>query len=236
MSLPVGDGWALGVSYAYVGAVAAAAELLRRFRGCSREAARKIVHVGVGLFVIPTVFLFSDWRIAVIPPLSFAVVNFVIHRFRLLPALDAEPLNFGTVFFPLSFAALLALFFRPGSHEDLSAVAVAGVLSMALGDAAAAEFGRRYGTRRYTILGHSRTMEGSLAMFLVSGAAIAVTLVALGGFGAHAAVAFGLVVGTAAAGLEAVSPFGSDNLTVPLGSAGILTILLQISESALGIN
>ena len=71
---------------------------------------------------------------------------------------------------------------------------------------------------------------------MVSGAAIAVPLVARGGFGAHAAGAVGLVVGTAAAGLEAVSPFGSDNLTVPLGSAGILTILLQISESALGIN
>ncbi len=73
-------------------------------------------------------------------------------------------------------------------------------------------------------------------MFLTSGAAIAGTLLAAGVLPAHPAAAFGLVVGTAAAGLEAVSPFGSDNLTVPLGSALILHLLLGISEAALGIS
>lgn len=228
-------GPALGVSYGYVGGLVLLTEVLRRRGWFSSDTARKVVHVGVGLFVVPTIYLFSDWRVAVIPPLTFVVLNFLIHRFRLLPALAVDPLNFGTVFFPFSFAALLALFFRPGTPNDLTAVAVGGVLCMALGDAAAAVFGRRYGTRRYTILGHSRTMEGSLAMFLVSGAAVAASLLALGGFGVHAAVAFGLVTGTAAAGLEAVSPFGSDNLTVPLGSGALLYALVRLSDAALGI-
>ncbi len=225
----------LALTFGYVGAVALAAELLRR-RGVLRgESARTFVHVGIGLVAIPTVLLFSGWRMAVIPPLVFTAVNFAIYRFRLVPTLGDDPTNPGIVFFPISFAALLALCFRPGSPDDLAHVAVAGLLAMALGDAAANVCGKRYGTRRFSIFGASRTMEGSLAMFLVSGAAIAGTLWGMGALEPHPAAAFGLVVGTAAAGLEAVSPFGTDNLTVPLGSAGILYLLLAVSEAALGI-
>ena len=235
MPLPLSHEAALGFSYGYVGAVGVGAELLRRGGIVSTEAARKLVHVGVGLWIVPTVLVFSDWRVATLPPLTFVAVNYLIHRFRLLPSLGDDPANLGTVFFPLSFAALLALFFRPGEPADLAFVAVAGTLTMGLGDAAAAVFGKRYGTRRYTILGHSRTMEGSLAMFLVTAAAVAATLHLMAGFGWHPAVAFGLVTGTAAAGIESVCPFGSDNLFVPLGAAGVLWALFRISGAALGV-
>ena len=169
MTLPLPHLTALLLSYGYVGALLLGAELLRRGGKTSPDTARKIVHAGVGLWVVPTVFVFSDWRVAIVPPVTFVLTNYVIHRFRLLPALDDDPANLGTVFFPISFATLLAVFFRPGALNDEAFVAVAGILTMALGDAAAAIFGKRYGTRRYTILGHSRTMEGSMAMFLVTG-------------------------------------------------------------------
>lgn len=236
MTLPLSHLNALLLSYAYVGVVVLGAELLRRSGTISPDAARKIIHVGIGLWVAPTVFVFSDWRVAIAPPVSCVVVNYLIHRFRLLPALDGDPANLGTVFFPISFAALLAIFFRPAAPTDESFIAVAGLLTMALGDAAAAIVGKRYGTRRYTILGHSRTMEGSMAMFLVTGVTIAVVLHTMAGFGWHPAVAFGLVTGTAAAGIEAMCPFGSDNLFVPLGTAAVLWTLVQLSGAALGVS
>ena len=235
MTLPLAHGAALLVSYGYVGMLGLGAELLRRRGMASADTARKIIHAGIGLWVVPTVFVFSDWRVAIVPPLTFVAVNYAIHRFRLAPALDDDPTNLGTVFFPISFTALLAIFFRPGTPDDLAFVAVAGLLTMALGDAAAAVFGKRYGTRRYTILGHSRTMEGSMAMFLVTGVTIAVVLNTMVGYSWHPAVAFGLVTGTAAAGIEAVCPFGSDNLFVPLGTAAILWTLVEISGAALGV-
>lgn len=236
MTLPLSHGAALLVSYAFVGALVFGVELLRRKRGLSAETARKILHVGVGIWVVPTVFLFSDWRVAAIPPLSFVVVNYLIHRFRLLSSLGSDPANLGTVFFPMSFAGLLAIFFRPGEPDDLAFVAVAGLLAMTLGDTAAAVCGKRFGTRRYTILGHSRTMEGSLAMFLVTGATVAGVLHSMAGFGWHPAVGFGLVTGTAAAGIEAMCPFGSDNLFVPFGTAFVLWLLVRVSGAALGIS
>ncbi len=226
---------ALGLSCGWVGAVVAGAELLRRSGSCSAETARKIIHAGVGVWAVPAVLLFSDWRVAILPPLAAAAANFVIHRFRLLPSSIDDPTNLGTVFFPLSFAGLLAVFFRPGEPDDLGFVAVAGLLTMALGDAAAAICGKRFGTRGYTVLGHRRTMEGSLALFLTSAAAIAVVLHTMAGFSWHPAVAFGLVTGTVAAGIEAVCPFGSDNLFVPLGAAGVLWLLLRVSGAALGL-
>ncbi len=235
MTLPLPHLTALLLSYGYVGALLLGAELLRRGGMTSPDTTRKIVHAGVGLWVVPTVFIFSDWRMAIVPPVTFVLTNYVIRRFRLLPALDDDPANLGTVFFPISFAALLAVFFRPGAPNDEAFVAVAGLLAMALGDAAAAIFGKRYGTRRYTILGHSRTMEGSMAMFLVTGVAVAVVLNTMAGFSWHPAIAFGLVTGTAAAGIEAVCPFGSDNLFVPLGTAAVLWALVQVSEAALGV-
>ncbi|MCY4628561.1 MAG: hypothetical protein OXE58_13495 [Acidobacteria bacterium] len=234
MTLPLPHLTALLLSYGCVGALLLATELLRRAGKMTPDTARKIVHVGVGLWVVPTILVFADWRVAIVPPLTFMVANYVIHRFRLSP-LDSDPANLGTVFFPFSFAVLLAVFFRPGEPGNQAFLAVAGLLTMALGDAAAAVFGKRYGTRRYTILGHSRTMEGSMAMFLVTGVLIAAVLGAMEDYSWHPAVAFGLVTGTAAAGIEAVCPFGSDNLFVPLGTAAILWALVEVSGAALGV-
>lgn len=234
VEMPVAGWVALLMSYSYVATVSLAAESLR-FEGLiSGETARKVIHVGVGVWAVPTVFLFDDWKIAVLPPLTFVLVNFVIHRFRLLPGLGDDPTNLGTVFFPISFAGLLALFFRPGEASDAGYAAVAGLLAMALGDAAAAIVGKRYGTRRYIVFGHARTMEGSFAVFLVSGAAVAAVLSTMAGLDLHPALALGLVSGTAAAGIEAFCPYGSDNLFVPVGVAGLVFALVEITSAAVG--
>ena len=225
---------ALLMSFSYAATVALAAESLRFEGWISGETARKAIQVGVGIWVVPTVFLFDDWKMAVIPPLTFVAVNFVIHRFRLLPGLGDDPTNLGIVFFPISFAGLLALFFRPGEAGDAGYAAVAGLLAMALGDAAAAIVGKRYGTRRYIVFGHARTMEGSFAMFLVSGAAVAAALSTMAGLDLHPALALGLVSGTAAAGIEAFCPYGSDNLFVPVGVAGLVFALVEITSAAVG--
>lgn len=235
METPITWWVALWMSFSYVGTVSLAAESLRFEGWITGDTARKVIHIGVGAWIVPTVFLFDDWTMAVIPPLTFVVVNFVIHRFRLLPGLGDDPTNLGIVFFPIAFAGLLALFFRPGETGDAGYAAVAGLLCLAFGDAAAAIVGKKYGTRRYIVFGHARTMEGSFAMFLVSGVAVAAVLFGMTGVGLHAALALGLVTGTAAAGIEAFCPYGSDNLFVPAGAAGLLYALVEITNAAVGV-
>ena len=100
---------------------------------------------------------------------------------------------------------------------------VTGVIDPRSG--AAALVGRRRGTRRFHFFGHSRTMEGTLTLFLVASASTAPVLGILGGLDWHQAVAFALIAGTVAAAVETISVYGTDNATVPLSVAATLLLL-----------
>ncbi|MGH9388777.1 MAG: hypothetical protein ACRD1Z_04120, partial [Vicinamibacteria bacterium] len=78
---------------------------------------------------------------------------------------------------------------------------------------------------RYHLFGHSRTMEGTLTLFLVASASMAPVLGLLGGLDWHQAVAFALIAGTVAASVETISVHGSDNATVPFSVAATLLLL-----------
>ncbi|MEE9263028.1 MAG: phosphatidate cytidylyltransferase, partial [Vicinamibacteria bacterium] len=129
----------------------------------------------------------------------------------------------------IAIALLLGLFWRPGSPQDAGYVGVAALMATTWGDTAAALIGRRYGTRRYRMLGHRRTMEGTLALFFVSGVAMAPVLAVMGGIDWHQSVAFALIAATIVSLIEIVSFYGSDNLTIPLAAALTLSLLTRLS-------
>jgi dolichol kinase len=127
----------------------------------------------------------------------------------------------GTVYFPLSFAALIWLLW------DQPHLLVASLMPMTWGDALAAVVGQRIGQRCYTVGGCTRSLEGSVVLFLISWVATLAPLLLLNpgtldpvaAVGVAAATALGAVV------IEAVSPWGIDNLTVPAISAIILVLM-----------
>lgn len=200
-------------SYAYIGAVVAVGETASRL-GLSRDVARKIIHVGVGLWVFGTLALFDSRYIAVIPPLTAAVANWVIHRKQLLRAVAAEPENLGTVWFPISFAALILL-----AWDRPEAVA-GGILAMTIGDALAAAVGQRWGRHGYESLGGARkSLEGSLAMLGGTFATVAAVL-AWSGWAAYVGAA--TLAAVVAMCAEALGAKGRDNLWVPLAVGAVL--------------
>ena len=88
------DAKAFGLSVIYVAAIMGASELLRRRLGKSDEFTRKIVHVGVGLWIIPTLFLFTRWYWAALLPACAAVGNFLSLKFNLVqPTAQGEALH-----------------------------------------------------------------------------------------------------------------------------------------------
>jgi len=199
-----------------------AGEGLRIVFKLPRDFTRKFVHIGVGLWAIGTVLVFETWYFAVIPPLSFIVLNYISYRREVFKAMElADKSNLGTVYFPISFALVIALcWVRP-------AVIAAGLMPMTWGDAFASIIGRRWGTHRYTIGGSTRSLEGSAAMFLFS---LASVFLVLWGFGTPLVVAgaYALVVAAVATLVEAVSIKGLDNITVPLASALVLWLLTLV--------
>lgn len=95
-------------------------------------------------------------------------------------------------------------------------------MPMTWGDALAAVLGRTYGRHQYTLLGTTRSLEGSLVMF---GASALSTWLALTLLGADGATGLALVIAAGASVAEAISPWGLDNLVVPATSALMLALL-----------
>jgi phytol kinase len=216
MSDPV----ALVLAFVYVSVILALEEGLRRGLKLSVEFTRKFVHVGVGMIAFLIVVIFHEWYFAVIPPLVFIAVNYVSYRRNIFLGMETgEKGQLGTVYFPISFSILIPLLWsRP-------ALLVAALMPLTWGDAFAAILGKRFGTHKFTVFGRTRSVEGSLAMFVFSFAATFCALVVFGQpVGTGLLLAF--VTALVATIVEAVSPWGIDNLTVPLVSAGVLVAIV----------
>jgi len=213
------DGWALLLSYTYVFAVIMGGEGLRRWRRYSVDFTRKFIYVGVGLWIIGTVALFQNRYLAIIPPLSFVALNYISYRREMFKAMETgEPGNLGTVYFPLSFTALILwLWERP-------ALLVASLMPMTLGDAAAALVGERFGRHHFRVFGSQKSWEGSIAMFLVSFVAMWITLGIMSNAGWGTSLWLAAAVALLASAVEAFTPWRMDNLTVPFVSALLLAL------------
>ena len=212
------DGVALGLSFVYVLAVVGLAEWLRRSGRISFDLSRKIIHIGIGTWILPTVLLFHSRWAAATPPAIFVLLNLLSLRGKWSQAMDAEAgANLGTVLFPLSFVLLLLTLWDAAAGK---AAIAAGLLSLAWGDAAAALIGLRWGRHRYRVGKSHRSLEGSAAMFVFSSLAVAVAG-SLAGPHPYTLVSIARAAALATL-LEAASRRGTDNLLVPLGTAYLL--------------
>ncbi len=214
---------ALLTAFAYVFAMIGVAEALRKWRGYSVEFTRKFIHIAVGMWAYGTVLLFEHRTFAIIPPLAFVAINGFSYWRGTFKAMETgEKGQLGTVYFPISFVVLIWLLW------DRPHLLVASLMPMTWGDALAAVVGRRIGQRRYTVAGSTRSLEGSVVLFLISWAATLVPLMLLAPEPINPAAAVGTAAVTAlgAVVVEAVSPWGIDNLTVPAVSALVLVWML----------
>lgn len=194
-------------------------------RGASPEAVRRTLHIATGLWTTLVSALF--WRLgwALVPPLAFLAVNASGRLSRFVPSLDRpgedatgtrRQSRTGLWTFPLGVALAYALFWGSPPRPQI----VAGCLALALADPVAAWIGRRYGQRRLRPLALHRTLEGSMAFFVVAAITTAWIAARLGAPGAAdgGVPVLRLAIGCAAAGaiVEAFAPPGWDNALIPV--------------------
>jgi phytol kinase len=216
------DALGLAASYAFVfGFIGVATFLLRR-RVLNATATRKVIHVGVAHWWIIAMITMNDPWVASVGPASFIVINSLALRFHLLPAMDeaADSRNLGTVYFPIILLVLVNLCWRGIMPPWAGGIAV---LVLGWGDGLAALVGERSLERGFRIWGGRKSLAGTAVMF---GASFAVTLVFTLIFNARfgallPALGVSAVVAAAATTVELLTPFGIDNLTVPLAVAGV---------------
>jgi phytol kinase len=211
-------------SVLYFALILAFGEVARRRIGIAPDITRKGVLAALAVWALLTVsHLPNATRNASAAFLGLAGALYLSFRFEILAAIEDEGPTLGSVLAPLSLGLLLAFLGTDSPH-------IAGAAALAMvGDGAAALVGRRRGTRRYHLFGHSRTMEGTLTLFLVASASMAPVLGLLGSLDWHQAVAFALIAGTVAASVETISVHGSDNATVPFSVAATLLLLTGAS-------
>ena len=185
-------------------------------RGVPPALLRKLLHASVGLWTLLVTPRFGALAWAVVPPGVFLAVNAAGKTRELVPGIaptENAAAARGLWTFPLGVIVTYLLFWNV---EERSAV-LAGCAALAFADPVAAVVGTRLGQRRFHPLGHGRTLEGSLAFFIV--AAVAVAWIAAGR--SEGVTPWRLAIGCAAAGavVEAISPPGWDNLGVPVSVA-----------------
>lgn len=215
----LGDMGGIVGTIAFVFIVIGLAEVIRRQFSFSSNFTRKVIHVGVGNWIFLWPFAFDNWYAILVPPALFVVLNYISYRRELFKAMERKEKagGLGTVYYAISLTIIAPIAMILGRIW----VAASAIMLMAWADGLADPIGRRHGTHKYRVAGSTKSVEGSLGFFLVGVCAVAATLMFFGTFSSLPAVSIPVFsLGIAALGtlIEAVSPAGTDNLTVPIFS------------------
>ncbi len=231
-----GDIIGLVLSYVYAFGLLFGVEAIGKGLKWRQEVTRKIVHIGAGMWIWGILYFFDQKIYGVIPFATFIVLNYVFYRVQAFKAMDTTESTLGTVYFAISITVLFVWLWRTDGSLDQVPLAAAGVMAMTWGDALASLIGLRWGNHQHTSFGHHRSWEGTAAMAVVSLLAIGLTLTLLPNSALSpnsvpaspfwAVTLAGALVATVA---EAVSPAGTDNLSVPLLS----TLAMWLVDSVL---
>lgn len=215
-------------------ALIGSSEVLRVYAHWSPEASRKVVHVIVGVMVSASPLIFTTkW-----PPVTMAVLFIIInyfalksHRFRGMHATNR--ISYGTVWFPITFL-ILALFWW---HRPVTLIIA--MLLMTFADTFAAIAGQTIKpSRMFTLWSDSKTVIGSVTMFMVSYLIIFVVTISLSWYTQLLAfypfifiLKLSVFLALMATVTEAVSRRGSDNFSVPMTIAVLYDIgFIRASE------
>lgn len=200
------------VSFIFVFSLIIISSVLHKKNLLSNEGTRKLIHIGVSNWWIIAMIYFDNKLHASIVPAIFIVINYLSYKLSIIKSMEREGSknDLGTVYFPISLLILVFITFGNFSQPYIGAL---GILIMGYGDGLAAVLGKKYGKNKFYLFGNEKSFAGSLTMFLAS---FIVSIIILGIYSPYNLLFNSFCVAIFATIIEAISPFGLDNLTVPL--------------------
>ncbi len=182
----------------------------KRFLPNKVELSRKIVHIGTG-----PIILFAWWfelsKIVTVIAAGLITLGLIInYQLRLVPSIeDISRKSYGTIAYGTSITILMLLFW-PKYASGISL----GILSMAFGDGFAGLLGPSINSPTWRILGQKKSLVGTCTVLIIV-AIITIIISSLSGSDLRPIqILFLSLIATV---LEQFSPWGIDNITVPLG-------------------
>lgn len=181
---------------------------------CS-EVARKVVHIGVSNWFFIYYFVFETDIWPIIGLVLFTIMNAAMNVTGLLKTMmgqENKKRNWGLVEYPISIIILLVL--KMCGVGDAVALGSA-ILGMGYGDGLASLVGMAVKSKR---LNHmtKKTYAGSVTMLLVTFIVTLAMKMAIGHVAFSQAALVACLAAVVATVVEAITPFGMDNISVPV--------------------
>ena len=205
----------------------------QRAWGLAPETSRKLFHLGGGLTTLALPWMFSDvWPILLLTAITVPALLTLKHVRRLRDGLGdvlygvTRP-SLGEVYFPLSACLLFVL-----AHDRPLLYAVP-LLTLTLADPMAAIIGSRFGSLQYMTRDGHKSLEGSLAFFVVTFFCTACALLLTTPAPGVAVPGVALTLALLLTLVEAISWRGLDNLLIPVTGFIFLESLMDANLAAL---
>lgn len=201
------------------------AEVLYEHKKIKIEAARKLVHMGCGTLIAFWPWLMSWWTIRGMAVAFIAVILFS-KKLRIFQSVHNHNIKRSSVG---EFAYAVGIMITTFSVNSAWQFCMA-ILILAWADGLAAIVGSRFthsARHRYRIFGHTKTWIGSATFFAVSiGVLTIFSHVAADGSGDGLGVLTVAGIALALTFIEALLPYGLDNIAVPLVAVVLTRIVI----------
>ncbi|MEM2458491.1 MAG: SEC59/DGK1/VTE5 family protein [Archaeoglobaceae archaeon] len=179
---------------------------------------RKFLHIMVGNIAFLLPFFESREVMTFLAAFPFVILTFFMSPYSPIRIQSKTTLSghaLGLFYYSIAWTILAFFLF-----ERRDAISM-GIVAMSYGDGFASLIGTKYGKRKFSIFGATKSLEGSLAMFLASFAMFAV--IQLYYIGEVSLIILPLAL--FAAIIEAITPKGLDNLSVSIAIALLYVML-----------
>ena len=192
------------------------------------EYSRKEIHIMLGNFYFIALLYFTEWYFACLGPFIFIFINYFSVKYQLIKLMlrHEESKNnlkikkdYGTVYYAISLTILTIYSWKINKPD----IGLCPFLSMAYGDGLACLIGGSIKSPFIIVFGSKKSLIGSFTMFLVN---IFIYGIYFWYYNINMVIIKSLFMGLCSTILEAFSPYGTDNLTVPLFNLFILSFLI----------
>lgn len=183
-------------------------EVLKRKNILSSNLTRRIIHISSAIVVYTFPIYLTLPQVLIMGFISLAMMIFSKHTSLLSHIHKVSRRTWGEIFYPLGMM-VAALSFFPNNIDYFRIV----ILVLGVSDLCANIIGTYWGSRSFDIFKCKKTIEGSVAFFVSS-----LIILLIFQINPFIAIFISLIASTA----EFFSPYGSDNLTVPI----IVSVLL----------
>lgn len=212
------------IGFAYL-LIMLGAEGLYRFTKVPPEWTRKLQHVLSGVLAACFPWIFSSSKEVVALGVIMAVVLLIFRKSRFLTSMhEVKRKTFGEFYFLLAAVVLSVLSWDNPSFYFIS------MLTLTFSDTVAAMVGTTYKRVTYSIRGHIKSLEGSVAFFVSTFLTVHLPLLFLMDISPLPSILIALNIAFLVTIVEAVCRNGRDNILIPLSTYCLLSHLIGASQ------